>query len=214
MIEHCSCKTTGQVTDTAIGGCRDMTHMLSDSRNSIVTGRAVTGYTGMIEDRPGKTGGAMANTAILGGRDMGRRLRKRADRIIGAIVARDTISVDARMSECRWRECRCGVAAVAVLVRGHMYDSRLLATGKTTVVTPFAATVDVGMHDTEKSRRDKTARVGVDVTQAAIILRRDMILCLAYSDTSVVAGGAIAAIYADVIEGDTGEGVKEVRTVT
>ena len=52
------------------------------------------------------------------------------------------------------------------------------------------------------------------MTKAAIILRRDMILCLADCDASVVASGAIAAVYADVIEGDTGKAVKDVRTVT
>ena len=69
------------------------------------------------------------------------------------------------------------------------------------------------MNETEKSRRRKTTIAGVNVAQAAIILRRDMIQCLADCDASVVASGAVAAIYADVIEGDAGKGFKEVRTV-
>ena len=78
-------------------------------------------------------------------------------------------------------------------------------------MTTLTATADVGMNHTEKSRRDKTTITGVNVTHTAIILRRDMILCLADCDASVVARGAIAAIYADVIEGCSGKGV---RTVT
>lgn len=78
-------------------------------------------------------------------------------------------------------------------------------------MTALAAAADVWMNDTEKSRRGKTTATGVNVTHAAIILRRDMILCLADRDASVVARGAIAAIYADVIEGCSGKGV---RTVT
>lgn len=120
MIEYRGCKATGQVTDTAIGGCRNMTDILTDCRNTIVTGRAVTGYAGMIEDRTGKTGCVMANTAILGGGDVSRRLRKRTERIVCPIVARDTISGDTRMIEYRWRESRRSVANFAILVRWHM----------------------------------------------------------------------------------------------
>ncbi len=79
-----------------------MTAILTDRRNTIMTRRAVSDYTGMIEDRAAETGCAMANTAILGGDDMSRRLRKSADRIVGPIVARGTITADTRMIEYRW----------------------------------------------------------------------------------------------------------------
>lgn len=75
MIKDRSRKTTGQVTDTAIGGCRNMIDMFSNCRNTIMAGCAVTDYTGVIENRTGKTGCAMTNTAVLGGGDMRRRLR-------------------------------------------------------------------------------------------------------------------------------------------
>lgn len=75
MIKDRSRKTAGQVTDTAIGGCRHMIDMLSNRRNTIMAGCAVTDYAGMIENRAGKTGCAMTNTAILGGGDMRWRLR-------------------------------------------------------------------------------------------------------------------------------------------
>lgn len=57
-----------------------------------------------------------------------------------------------------------------------MYESRILAAGKSTVVTALAAIADVGMNNAEKSRRGKTTIAGVHVTEAAIILRRNMIL--------------------------------------
>lgn len=55
---------------------------------------------------------------------------------------------------------------------------------------------DVGMNKTEKSRGGKSAWVGVNVTHAAIILCWDMILRLAHCDVSIMASGAVAAIYA------------------
>lgn len=95
-----------------------------------------------------------------------------------------------------------------------MYQSRILSSGKLTVVTALAATADVGMNKTEKSRRGKTTLVGVNVTQAAIILRRDMILRLGDCDVAIVARGAVVAIYAQVIEADAGKSVEQVRAVT
>lgn len=83
-----------------------------------MAGRAVTDYVGMIEDRAGKAGCAMTDTAILGGGDMRSRLRKGTEFIVAAIVARDTITGDARVIEYRRIEGRLGVAGVAVLVRG------------------------------------------------------------------------------------------------
>ena len=120
MIEDRGCEAAGQVTNTAIGGCRNMAAMLSNCRNTIVTGRAVTDYAGMIEERTGKTGCVVADAAILAGGDMRRRLRKRTEYIVGPIVARHTITGDARMSEYRWLEGRCSVAGIAILVRWHM----------------------------------------------------------------------------------------------
>lgn len=81
-------------------------------------------------------------------------------------------------------------------------------------MTAFAATADAGVNNTEKSRRGKTARVGVNVTQAAIILRRDMVLSFVDCDVSIMARSAVAAIYAQMIEVNAGKGVKEVRAVT
>lgn len=81
-------------------------------------------------------------------------------------------------------------------------------------MTAFAATADVGMNKTEKSRRGKTAWVGVIVAQAAIILCRDMILSLADGDSSIMARGAVATVYAQMIEANAGKGIEEVRAVT
>ena len=76
-----------------------------------------------------------------------------------------------------------------------MQQGRILTFGKLTVVAAFAAMADVGMNKTEKSRRRKTVGVGVNVTQAAIILCRDMTLSLIVCDVSIVASGAVATIY-------------------
>lgn len=81
-------------------------------------------------------------------------------------------------------------------------------------MTALAATADAGMNKTEKSRRGKTALIGVNVTQAAIILSRDMILRLADGDVSIMARGAVATVYTEMIEADAGKGIEEVRAVT
>ena len=73
---------------------------------------------------------------------------------------------------------------------------------------------DAGMYETEKSRRGKTALMGIDVTQAAIILRRNVILRLADRDVAIMAGGAVATIYTEMIEADAGKGIEHVRAVT
>jgi hypothetical protein len=85
-----------------------------------MTGFAVADCPGMIENRTGKAGCIMTNTAILGGGDMRRRLRKGAECIVATIVARDTISGDAGMSEYRRIERRRGVATVAILASWYM----------------------------------------------------------------------------------------------
>jgi hypothetical protein len=81
-------------------------------------------------------------------------------------------------------------------------------------VTAFTATADAGMHKTEKRRRGKTARVGVYVTQAAIILSRNVILSLADCNVSIMARGAVAAIYAQMIEANASKGIKEICAMT
>jgi len=81
-------------------------------------------------------------------------------------------------------------------------------------VAAFATTADVGMNKTEKSRRRKSALTGVNVTQAAIILCRDMILSFTDCDVSIMASGAVATIYAQMIEANPGKGIKEVGAVT
>lgn len=101
MIKHHRGKTTGHVTDTAIGGRRHMIDRLSERRHTIMTGTAVTGDAGVIEYRAGKTGRAMTNTAILAGGDMRRRLRKGTNCTVHTIVAGDTVSGDTRMGEYR-----------------------------------------------------------------------------------------------------------------
>lgn len=78
----------------------------------------------------------------------------------------------------------------------------------------FAATADVRVHQAQESRRGKATRVGVDVTQAAIILCRDMVPRLADCDFSIMARGAVVTIYAQMIEANAGEGIKDVRAVT
>ncbi len=213
IIDRCG-KTAGYVTDTAISGCRNMIGVLSDRLDTIVAGPTVADYTGMIENRSGETGRAMTCTAIRAGDDMRRRLRKSTDCIVSAIVARDTITADTGMRECRWIERRRGVAIFAVLGRWHMQQGRTLAHGELTVVTALAATADAGMDKTEESRRGKTALIDVDVTQAAIILSRNMILSLADRDVSIMASGAVAAVYTDMIEADAGKGIEQVRAVT
>lgn len=120
MIIDRSGEATGYVTDTAIGGRRNMIGMFSDCLDTIMAGSAVTDYAGMIENRAGETGCVMTNTAVLAGDDMRRRLSKGADCIEVAIVARDTIPGDAGMRECRRVERRRGVAVFAVLGRWHM----------------------------------------------------------------------------------------------
>lgn len=105
MIKDSSGKTAGYVTDTAVIGRRYMIDMLTDCRNTIVAGSAVTDYTGMIEYRAGETGCAMTNAAVLVGGDVRRRLCKGADCIVCAIVARETIRRDTGMSEYRRIEC-------------------------------------------------------------------------------------------------------------
>jgi len=81
-------------------------------------------------------------------------------------------------------------------------------------VAALAAAADVGMNKTEKSRRGKAALAGINVAQAAIILRRNMILSLADCDVSIMARGTVAAIYAQMIEANPGKGIKEVGAVT
>lgn len=76
------------------------------------------------------------------------------------------------------------------------------------------ALVDTGMNKTEKSRRGKSTRVGVSVTQATIILCRDMILTLADCDVPIMTSCAVAAVYALMIEADAGKGFKVVSAVT
>jgi len=120
MIKDRIGKTTGHVTDTAIGARRNMIDMLSDRRNTIMAGSAVTDYAGVIVNRAGKTVCIMTNSAILGGGDMRIRLRTGTDCIVGTIVARDTIGGDAGMSEYRRIECRRRVASFAVLARWYM----------------------------------------------------------------------------------------------
>ena len=56
--------------------------------------------------------------------------------------------------------------------------------------------------------------MGIDVTRAAIILRRNVILRLADCDVAIMAGGAVAAIYTEMIEADAGKGIEHVRAVT
>ena len=56
--------------------------------------------------------------------------------------------------------------------------------------------------------------MGVDVTRAAIILRRNVILRLADCDVAIMAGGAVAAIYTEMIEAYAGKGIEHVRAVT
>lgn len=81
-------------------------------------------------------------------------------------------------------------------------------------MTAFAATANAGVHETEESRRGKTTGVGVDVTQAAIILCRDMVQSLADCDSSIMASGAVVTIDVQMIEANTGKGIEEVRAVT
>lgn len=114
-------KTAWHMTDTTIGGRRNMIGMLACCRNTVMAGSAVAVYAGMIENGAGKTVCIMTNAAILAGGDMCRRLRMGTDCIVCTIVARDTIRRDAGMIERRRIECRRGVASIAVLVRWHMY---------------------------------------------------------------------------------------------
>ena len=101
MIEDRSGKTAGYVADTAVIGRRYMIDMLTDCRNTIMAGSAVTDYAGMIEYRTGEAGCAMTNAAVLVGGDMRSRLCKGTDCIVCAIVARETIRGDTGMSEYR-----------------------------------------------------------------------------------------------------------------
>lgn len=120
MIKDRSGKTTGNVTDAAIVGRRNMIVMLSNCRNTIMAGFAVADCAAMIENCAGETGCAVTNAAIFRGDDMRGRFRKGAECIVGATMARDTIRGDAGMIEYRRIECRRRVASMAVLARGYM----------------------------------------------------------------------------------------------
>lgn len=52
------------------------------------------------------------------------------------------------------------------------------------------------------------------MTNAAVIQRGNMIGGRTLCNNTIVAGGAANAVYVHMVEGDTGEGVKDIRAVT
>ncbi len=118
------------------------------------------------------------------------------------------------MIEYRWGECCVGVTNKTILARFHMQSGHVLADCESVVVASLATTGDARVDGAEKARRGKTTDIGISVTGTAVIQGRNMIDGTAERNNTIVTGCAVIAVNADVIEGDTGKGVKDVRTVT
>ena len=122
MTEHSGFKTTGNVTDTAILGSRDVAHILLGHRTRCtitMTFRAVIHTTSMIKDTVREVGtNSMASTAIGSGIGVwrGRCFAQRSGRrYIVAIVARSTVTRNTGMRKYLWCKRSVGMADVTIL---------------------------------------------------------------------------------------------------
>ena len=127
MTEHGGFKTTGNVTDTAILGGRDVAHILLGHRTRCtitMAFRAVIHTTSMIKDTVREAGtDSMASTAIGSGIGMRRRrcFAQRSGRCYKvAIVARSTVTRDTGMRKYLRRKRRVGMTDMTILNRWQM----------------------------------------------------------------------------------------------
>ncbi len=176
MIEGCRDKAGGLVTHVAllIGWHMSGRRRLARCRSPIVTGRAIAGYTRMVEIRTGKGRGVMAGRAIRAGAVMHSIIRRILVWKISCDMTRCAIAGNSLVIKGRRLEAATRCMAGAAITRGrNMWWVKLhiLTDGIDPVTAIATNTGHLGAAVIEKTT-DKSCRV---MTYRAITVGLNMV---------------------------------------